>query len=70
MAAVRESMRSPLEGDGPDKNERIILGTLPPDDKRKAKPGGVGRALIVIVSIVFIIILFVLVPMFWDVLQR
>ncbi len=70
MAAVRESMRSPLEGEGAEKNERVVLGTLPPDDKRRAKPTRVGLALAVIVSIALMIILFVLVPMFSDVLRR
>lgn len=68
MAAVRESMRSPLDGVGDGKDERIILGTLSPTDKRNTKPGRVGAALIAIISIAIMIILFVLVPMFWDVL--
>lgn len=70
MAAVRESMRSPFEEDSPEKNERVVLGTLPPEDKRAAKPGRVGTALFVIVAIVVSLILFILVPMFWDVFQR
>jgi hypothetical protein len=70
MAAVRESMRSPLEESGDGKDERVILGTLPPDDKRKAKPGRLGVALAAIFAVIVMIILFVLVPMFWDVLGR
>jgi hypothetical protein len=62
-------MRSPLE-EGAEKNERIILGTLPPADKRQAKPGGVGVALTVIFLVAATVILFILVPMFWDVLGR
>jgi hypothetical protein len=70
MAAVRESMRSPLEEGNADRNERIILGTLPPADKREAKPGRVGIALTVIFLVAATVILFILVPMFWDVLGQ
>ncbi len=70
MAAMRESMHSPLDQNASDKNDRIVLGTLPPADKRAAKPGRVGAALAVIVGVVLMVILFILVPMFWDVFQR
>jgi len=70
MAAIRESMRSPLDGPGDGKDERVILGNLPPEDKRKASPSRVGVALGVIVGVVLMLILFILVPMFWDVLGR
>lgn len=69
MAAVRESMRSPLEGDSSEINERVVLGTLPPEDKRAAKPSRVGIALAVIISIAIIAVL-LLVPFFWDAISR
>jgi hypothetical protein len=70
MAAVHESMRPPLEEGNAEKNERVVLGTLPPADKREAKPGRVGVALAVIFMVATAVILFILVPMFWDVLGR
>jgi hypothetical protein len=70
MAAIRESMRSPLEGDGPGKDERVILGTIAPEDKRPTRPSRVGVALGVIIALALMVILLVLVPMFWDVLHR
>ena len=69
MAAVRESMQSPLEGDSRETDERLVLGRIPTPDDKKPKPTRLVLGLTIIVSIAFFAAL-MLVPFFWDAISH